>query len=82
MNLQNEKLNLIQTIIGLQDKNLVLELKKFLETAMVNSEPEMKPMSLETFYAIIAASEKAMEEGDFISHEDLKKEIKMWGRKK
>jgi hypothetical protein len=81
MNLQNEKLNLIQTNIGLQDKNLLLELKQYLETAMAKNEPEMKPMSLETFYAKIAASEKAMEEGDYMSQVELKKEVKTWGRK-
>ena len=82
MNLQNEKLNLIQTIISLQDKNLVLELKQFLEAAMAKNESEMKPMSLETFYAKIAASEKDYEEGNVISQEALEEEVKTWGRKK
>lgn len=81
MNLQNEKLNLIQTIIGPQDKNLVLELKKYLDKALAKEETELKPMSLETFYAKIAASEKDFEEGRTMSQEDLKEEVKKWRKK-
>lgn len=39
---------------------------------------KLTPMSLEEFYAMINQSERDFEEGRFISHEDLKDEIKTW----
>jgi hypothetical protein len=75
MNLQNEKLQIIQQLINLQDAGLINKIKLMIEQeAMVIN----NPMSLEDFYDRILASEKAYIEGKVTAHQALKEEIKSW----
>jgi len=75
MNLQNEKLQIIQQLINLQDAGLINKIKLMIEQeAMVIN----NPMSLEDFYDRILASEKAYTEGKVTAHQVLKEEIKSW----
>ena len=78
MNLQAEKRNIIEELISLDDKALILKIKSLLKT----SKPIATPMSLQTFYAKIDASEKAYEQGEIISQSVMEKEITTWKRKK
>jgi len=79
MNLQAEKLNLIEELISLNDKDIILKIKNILKKS---SKDSFKPMSLESFFAKIDASEKAYQRGEFISQSALEKEITTWKRKK
>ncbi|MEO5572298.1 MAG: hypothetical protein ABIT08_00570 [Bacteroidia bacterium] len=79
MNLQAEKLSLIQELINLNDKELLLKIKSILKKS---SKTAFKPMDIETFFAKIDASEKAYQKGEIISQSVLEKEISTWKRKK
>ena len=79
MNLQAEKLSLIEELIGLNDKEIILKIKNLLRKS---SKTSIKPMDIETFFAKIDASEKAYETGEFVSQSVMEKEITTWKRKK
>ena len=79
MNLQAEKLNLIEALIGVNDKEIILKIKNLLKKSYDSS---LKPMSLEAFYSKIDRSELAFKNGDVISQSDLEKEVATWKRKK
>lgn len=79
MNLQAEKLSLIEELISLNDKELILKIKSILKKS---SKASLKPMSLESFFARIDASEKAYQKGEFISQSAMEKEITTWQKKK
>lgn len=78
MNLQAEKRSIIEHLIGINDKELILKIK----TLLKSSKEVLAPMSLETFYAKIDASEKAYQQDEIISQIALEKEITTWKRKK
>jgi hypothetical protein len=75
MNIQTAKYDIIQKIINLKDVELLIAIKQLLRQSPATSQ---KQMTLEEFYDRIAQSEKAFEEGDFISHEELKNEVQTW----
>ena len=79
MNLQAEKLSLIEEFIGLTDKELIQKIKMLVKKS---SKSTVKPMSIESFFAKIDASEKALKQGETISRQALEKEITTWKRKK
>jgi hypothetical protein len=79
MNLQSEKLNVIEKLINLNDAELLLKIKNLLNKS---SKASANPMSIETFFAKIDASEKAYQQGDFISQSAMEKETRTWKRKK
>jgi len=78
MNLQAEKLNLIELLINTDDENLLREIKSKLSKKKRTS---LKSMTLETFYAKIEGSEKAIRKGEVISQKALRKEVETWRRK-
>lgn len=78
MNLQSEKLSLIELLINTDDENLLREIKSKLSE---KKQASLKPMSLETFYAKIEASEKAIRKGEVISQKALRKEVESWRKK-
>lgn len=75
MNMQAAKFEIIQSVINLKDVDLLMAIQKFLSQS--HTTPQ-KQMSLEEFHDRIAQSEEAFEKGDFISHEELKKEVQTW----
>ncbi|MCU0288259.1 MAG: hypothetical protein MUF15_17920 [Acidobacteria bacterium] len=82
MNIQAEKLWLIEHLLKIQDELLLHQLK----TLIVNmsrkiGEENIEPMPIETFYARIEESEKALERGEIITQDDLRKEIETWKKR-
>ena len=77
--MQAEKRSIIETLINLDDKELILKIKSLLQKS---SKASVKPMSIENFFAKIDASEKAYSSGEIISQAALEKEVTTWKRKK
>lgn len=77
MNMQAAKYEIIQSVINLKDVDLLRKIKQLLGQPLATSQ---RQMSLEEFYERIEASEKAYNDGQVISHDDLKKEVQTWGK--
>ncbi len=75
MNLQKEKRILIEELIHVEDREIINEIKAVLNKKK-SIKDKIQPMTLERFYAKIDASVEAYENGNVISHDDLKKEVK------
>lgn len=75
MNIQSANYDIIQSIINLKDVEILLEIQQMLGQSQSASHNQM---TIEEFYDRIAQSEKAFEEGNVISHEELKKEVQAW----
>jgi Txe/YoeB family toxin of Txe-Axe toxin-antitoxin module len=73
MNLQAEKINIIQQLINIQDINIIEKINELLSKSYKDN---VEPMTLDKFFAKIEESEQAYLKGDIISHNDLKNEIK------
>ncbi len=78
MNLQAEKLNLIELLINTDDEKLLMEIKTKLTR---KKRASLKPMTLDAFYSKIEASEKALRKGEVISQKALRKEVESWRKK-
>lgn len=79
MDIQTEKLWLIEQLLKIQDEVLLHQLKNLIESVYRNKEEEkFKPMPLDAFYARIEESDKALERGEIITQDDLREEIKTW----
>lgn len=72
MNLQAKKIEMIHQLININDAALLAQVKTLLNNA---SSKEIEPMSLEEFYAKIEESENEFSNGNYITTEQLKKEI-------
>jgi len=81
MNIQIEKLHIIQKITGLNDEKILKQLNEFLDKTMCKSSIIHQPMDLDTFYSMIEESEQAYQNNEVITHEDLKKEISSWKKR-
>lgn len=78
MNLKEEKIELIQQLINIDDAAILDQVKSLLGNALNTI---VQPMSLEVFYKRIAASENDFENRNFFTTEELKKEIQSWKKK-
>ena len=78
MNIQTQKLNLIERLLLLQDESIIKKIEKMLEVSIKKSQLNLKPMSVDEFYARVEQSEIAIKEGRIISQIDLEKEVASW----
>jgi hypothetical protein len=79
MDIRADKLWLIEHLIKIQDEVLLHRIKAFIENIIRRKQEEdLEPMSLETFYARIEESEQALERGEVITQDELRKEITTW----
>ncbi len=78
MNIQAQKLNLIERLMLLNDKSIINKIEKMLEIPVKKSHKNLKPMTIDEFYTRVELSEKAIKEGRTISQEDLQKEAENW----
>jgi len=79
MDIRAEKLWLIEHLIKIEDEGLLQRIKVFIENIMRRKPgEELEPMSLETFYDRIEESEQALERGEVITQDELRKEITTW----
>ena len=82
IDIKTEKLWLIEHVLKMQDEVLLHRLKTLIENLSIKGEGyNLEPMSLETFYARIEESEKAMNRGEIITQDDLKEEVKTWKKR-
>jgi hypothetical protein len=79
MDIRADKLWLIEHLIKIQDEVLLHRIKAFIENIIRRKQEEdLEPISLETFYGRIEESEQALERGEVITQDELRKEIKTW----
>jgi hypothetical protein len=82
IDIKTEKLWLIEHVLKMQDEVLLHRLKTLIENLIIKGEEyNLEPMSLETFYARIEESEKAMNRGEIITQDELKEEVKTWKKR-
>jgi L-fucose mutarotase/ribose pyranase (RbsD/FucU family) len=78
MSIQAQKLNLIERLLLLQDESIIKKIEKMLEVSVKKSKADLKPMSMEEFYARVEQAEAAIKEGKTISQADLENEAANW----
>ena len=81
MNIQARKLLLIEEFLRINDEDLIRKIENFLiQEKKIYRERILKPMLLEEFNEMIDQAVKESEAGKVISHPDLKKKVKSWGK--
>ena len=79
MNLQAEKIKLIEWLVGIKDVSILEKVANVRATSIKKDhELNLEPMSVEELKQRALSSENAIKEGDVTSFEDLKKEMKSW----
>ena len=77
--LQTDKLDLIAWISNLHDASLIENLKEIRKKTIVKMyEASMSPMTEDELVARAESANKAIENNEVISHEDLRKESENW----
>lgn len=80
MDIQSEKLRLIEQLTQLQDVDLINQIKTLLSQTnnVAGHEPDRKPITQSDLVERAKASNKAIEEGNITSIDDLEKESENW----
>ncbi len=79
MEILEKKKNLVQMIMNSEDMNILSEIESLLLLNKNDSlSKELKPLTLDEFYAILAKAEDDILNGRVITNEDLAKEIALW----
>lgn len=79
MDIQARKLNLIQEFLRIDSEELISKLDKFLHSEKKKLyEKEMKPMSLDSFNAMIDQSEDDAVNGRVVDARILRKNAEKW----
>ena len=79
MEILEKKKNLVQMIMNSEDMNILSEIESLLLLGKNESlSEELKPLTLDEFYAILAKAEDDILNGRVITNEDLAKEIALW----
>jgi len=78
MNIQIKKLELIEWIAQMSDTNIISKMDKLRKTYLTITRENVKPMSLEEFYASIDRAEEDIKSGKLCSHQEAEKESENW----
>jgi hypothetical protein len=79
MNLQAHKLNLIETLLGVNDAKLLSRVETFINAEIAaKRERKIAPMTLEEYHTEIDRSLEDYRAGRMTSHDNLKKEMREW----
>ncbi|MCX6225276.1 MAG: hypothetical protein NTV01_11110 [Bacteroidia bacterium] len=78
MNIQTKKLELIEWIAQMSDTNIISKMDKMRKTYLTISKENIKPMSLEEFYASIDRAEEDIRSGKLYSQQEAENESKNW----
>jgi len=78
MNIQIMKLELIEWIAQISDTNIISKMDKIRKTYLTISQEDIKPMSLEEFYASIDRAEEDIKSGRLYSQKKAEKESENW----
>ena len=71
MDIHIRKIQLVQSILGLNDEQLLIGVENFLQRHNSKKEKEFEPMTVEELNQRIDQSEKDFENGNFSSTDDL-----------
>ncbi len=74
MDIQIQKLNIIQRLIQVNDKNVIQKI----DSILAKSSDNITPMTLEEFYARIEEAEDDITNGRVTSHDDFLNEVEKW----
>ena len=79
MDLQIRKQHLSEFILNSTDEIFIEKLEQFFKKEnAVQNDDLITPMSLDQFYKMIAQAQQDKDQGNVISHDDLKRKIKSW----
>jgi len=79
MALQAKKLNLMQKLMSIKAESLLDKIEQILDREMiVGYTVEGEPLTLEAYNNRLAKGEEQYRSGDFISHDDLGREMDNW----
>jgi hypothetical protein len=79
MDLQTEKLNVLQKIMNLSEASLLSKISNILDEEMVvGYTPDGNPLNKKQYDERLLIAETQIESGDCVMHEDLGKEIATW----
>lgn len=73
MNIQTQKLQLIEWLVSLKDQTMVEELVKWKE--------DHQPISIEKYNQELDEANARIDSGEYITHEDVVKESSSWFKK-
>jgi len=78
MNIQTEKLHLIEQLARLEDAEIIERIKELLREKAAGSEPSGKLITQSELIKRAQASNLSIEKGELTSIEDLEEESKSW----
>jgi hypothetical protein len=78
MDVQLEKLQLIEQLTKLEDVGIILRIKELLSEKVVGSTPDGNMITEKKLIARAEASNLAIKNGEITSIEDLEEESKLW----
>lgn len=78
MDIQTEKLHLIEQLTRLQDAEIIGQIKSLLENRVAGTEPNGKVITASDLIARAEASNRAIEADEITEIEDLEEESKSW----
>jgi len=84
MNLQTQKLRLIEWIIHLHDKSLIDQMRKIMDQSSIDIESNKLTSEYKLSYQQkkrIEESEKQIQRGEYYTNEDANKSVERWLKK-
>lgn len=79
MDLQSSKIKVMQKIMNVSKASLLEKISNILDEEMiVGYTTDGKPLTLQEYNERLLISEKQIESGDYISQDELEKEIENW----
>lgn len=79
MDLQAAKLDVMQKIMNVSTESLIVKVDKLLEEEMiVGYTAKGEPLTKKEYNLRLEKAEKQIASGDFITQEDLEKEVENW----
>ncbi len=79
MDIQATKLDILQSIINVNKESLLLKIKTLIDDELiVGYSTSGEPLTKKEYNKQLEESEKQIENGEYLSHEELKQRIKNW----
>lgn len=79
MDLQTAKINVMQKIMNVSKASLLDKISNILDEEMtVGYTTDEKPLTIKQYNERLLVAEKQIKSGDFITHENLEKEVDNW----
>ena len=79
MNLQAEKINLIQNILSIKSESIVKKIKQILDKEMIVAYTvEGEPLTRSEYNKRLLDAEKQIDSGNYLTQEEIENESKNW----